>query len=141
MKGHQNKTSPCVTVIMPVFNTAPYLALAIESILNQTFSDFEFLIFDDSSTDNSLEIIKKYALIDDRIVYFHNDKNQGLVECLNQGIKISRGDYIARMDSDDISELYRLENQIAFLQENKEIGIVGGWIEIFPNFMNGFIVF
>lgn len=117
--------SPLVSVIMPVYNSERYLKEAIESILNQTFQDFEFLIFDDGSTDNSKEIIKEYVDKDDRIVPFFSEVNCGYVVHLNKGIELAKGEFIARMDSDDISLPTRFEKQISRLKEVGNIGIIG----------------
>ena len=92
---------PQVTVLMPVFNGEKYLAEAIESILNQTFKDFEFLIVDDGSEDRSAEIINSYK--DKRIKLLRNERNLGVSRSCNKGIKLAEGKYIARMDCDDIS--------------------------------------
>jgi glycosyltransferase involved in cell wall biosynthesis len=102
---------------MPVYNAQPFLDDAILSILNQSYSNFEFIIIDDKSTDNSLSIIKKYQKNDSRIkILKGNGKN--LVNALNQGIMKSKGKYIARMDSDDISQPKRLESQIKYIEKN-----------------------
>jgi len=114
-----------VTVLMSVYNGANYLSQAIESILNQTFPDFEFLIFNDASTDGSREIINSYAVKDSRIVLINNERNIGLTKSLNRGLKIARGKYIARQDADDFSEPERLEAQLRFLDDYPNIGIVG----------------
>ena len=106
---------PKLTVLMPVYNSAKYLRQAIDSILTQTFSDFEFLVFDDGSTDKSLEIISSYQ--DSRIHVFQSDKNYGHVFHLNRGLEMANGEYIARMDADDISHHERLEYQVKFLEE------------------------
>lgn len=98
---------------MSVRNGEGYLREAIDSILNQTFSDFEFLIIDDGSTDSSVDIICSYA--DSRIRLVRNGKNIGLTCSLNKGVKLARGEYIARMDDDDIALAYRLEKQVEFL--------------------------
>ncbi len=115
---------PAVTVIMPVYNTAIYLPQAIESILNQTFSDFELLIIDDASTDQSVDIIRQYK--DSRIHYIRNSENQGISETRNRGIDLARSEYIALMDSDDIAPSARLEKEVAFMNENRDIDVVGG---------------
>src|SRR5690606_25345296 len=111
-------SSPVISVVMPVYNSERYLAEAIESILNQTFADFEFLIFDDGSTDRSPEIIREYARKDARIIPQFSPINRGYVVHLNEGIRRSRGRYIARMDSDDVALSTRLELQAKFLSKN-----------------------
>jgi len=119
--------SPIISVVMSVYNGEKYLREAIDSILNQTFTNFEFIIVNDGSTDKSLEIIKSYA--DSRIVII-DQENTGLAKALNNGINIAKGKYIARMDADDISELNRLEVQFDYLEKNEDIGILGTWIEL-----------
>lgn len=120
-----------VSVLMPVYNTEEvFLKEAIESILNQTFQDFEFLIINDGSTNNAEEIILSYK--DERIKYIKNKQNLGLIKTLNKGLELAQGEYIARMDSDDISLLERFEKQVKFLDENSEIGILGAWFKYFP---------
>lgn len=119
------KSKPAVSVVMPVYNSVKYLAEAIESILNQTFSDFEFLIFDDGSTDGSAQIIKNYAAEDSRILAKYSSVNAGYVKHLNDGIVLARAPYLARMDSDDIALPRRLELQKEFLDRHPEIGVVG----------------
>src|SRR6266567_1474240 len=89
---------PIVSVLMPVYNGEKYLSVAIESILSQTFSDFEFLIVNDGSTDDSVEIIRDYAKKDSRIKLLNNEKEKGIVGALNTGIEKAAGSYIARMD-------------------------------------------
>jgi glycosyltransferase involved in cell wall biosynthesis len=117
------KTSPLVSVVMPVFNGGKYLSDAIISILNQTFTDFEFIIINDGSTDDSLETIQKFASNDNRIRVI-NRENKGLVFSLNQGISESKGKYIARMDADDLSNEKRFERQVYLLE--KEGGHICG---------------
>lgn len=114
-----------ISVIMSVYNSEKYLNEAIDSILNQTYKDFEFLIVDDCSKDNSLKILEEYSQKDSRIILIKNEGNLGLTKNLNKAIKMSKGDYIARMDADDISETKRFEKQIEFLEKNKGIDIVG----------------
>lgn len=123
--------NPLVSVVMPVYNAEKYVGEAIKSILNQSFTDFEFLIFNDGSKDKSSKIIKSY--VDKRIKYFEFNENYGLVKHLNEGIKISRGSYIARMDADDISIPTRFMNQINILNNNSEVGVCSGWIKTFGN--------
>lgn len=114
---------PLVSVLMSVYNGERYLREAIESILAQTFTDFEFLIINDGSTDGSLDIILSYT--DTRIRLIDNAENIGLTKSLNKGISLARGKYIARMDADDISLVERLEKQVRFLEVEKEYVIIG----------------
>jgi len=120
-----------ISVLMPVFNAEKYLNEAIESILTQTFRNFEFIIINDGSSDSSKDIILSY--LDSRIRYFENEKNIGLINTLNRGIDIASGKYIARMDADDISLPNRLECQFAFMEVNSEVGICGSWFETFSD--------
>ena len=115
--------SPNISVIMPVYNGEAFLVEAIESILNQTYLNFEFIISYDDSTDKSLEIINKYKSIDPRIIVLKGAK-RGLVKSLNDAIKISNGKYIARMDADDISLPKRFQKQLE-LMENENLDICG----------------
>jgi len=120
---------PYVTVLMSTYNSEKYLNEAIDSILNQTFKDFEFIIIDDGSTDRSLKILKSYK--DPRIRIVQNESNIGLAKSLNKGLKLAQGKYIARMDSDDISLPNRLKKQVAFMEANPEIGVCGTWSQTF----------
>ncbi len=122
--------NPKVSVLMPVFNGERYLPESIESILLQTYSDFEFNIINDGSTDRSLSIINDYAAKDSRIRVIDLSKNHGLVYCLNLGIKESRGDLIARMDADDISHADRLAKQVFFMFENPLVAVCGTCYQI-----------
>ncbi|HMM19582.1 MAG TPA: glycosyltransferase [Selenomonadales bacterium] len=126
-KLDQNR--PKVTVLMSVYNGEAFLREAVESILNQTFQDFEFLIINDASTDASRDIILSYN--DSRIRLIENEINLGLTKSLIKGIDLAKGDYIARMDCDDISLPIRLEKQIAFMEDNVNIGVCGTWAEVF----------
>ena len=116
---------PRVTVLMPVFNGARYLREAIESILNQTFTDFEFLIINDGSTDDSGAIISSYN--DPRIIIVSQSENLGLISCLNRGLELAKGEYIVRMDADDFCLPGRIERQVSFMAEHPEVGICGVW--------------
>lgn len=109
---------------MPVYNARRFVWEATDSILQQTFRDFEFLIFDDGSTDGSLRTLRDFASRDNRIRLFC-DKHRGLVTWLNSGIETARGEFYARMDADDVALPTRLERQVAFLQEHPEIVGVG----------------
>jgi glycosyltransferase involved in cell wall biosynthesis len=122
-------TPPLVSVIMPVFNAEKYLGQAVESILNQHYQQFEFLIIDDGSTDGSRKILDEYSRLDKRIHLIRQPGNQGLIAALNLGIDTARGKYIARMDADDISVLERFSKQVEYLELNPEVGILGGKIQ------------
>ena len=124
MKQKNNK--PAISVIMAAYNSEKYIAEAIESILNQTFKDFEFIIINDKSTDKTLDIIKKYTKKDKRIKLIKNGKNEGLTKSLNKGLRRAKGKYIARMDDDDISSHNRFMVQNNFLDKNKDIFLVAG---------------
>jgi glycosyltransferase involved in cell wall biosynthesis len=118
---------PQITVLMPVYNGEKYLREAIESILAQTFSNYEFLIINDGSADQSVNIITAYD--DPRIKLVHNDHNTGIVSALNKGLDLARGELIARMDSDDISRPERLFQQQNFMALHPDVGVCGTWIE------------
>ncbi len=115
--------TPKISVVMPAYNSGKYIAAAIESILAQTFGDFEFIIINDGSTDNTADVVRKYD--DARIVFVDNAENRGLVAVLNQGLDMARGEYIARMDSDDISYPTRFARQIAYMDANPDCGVLG----------------
>lgn len=127
-----------ISVVMPVYNAEKYLDEAIQSILTQTYNNFEFIIINDGSTDKSLEIIEKYKNQDKRIILISRE-NRGLIYSLNEGIEKANGTYIARMDGDDISLPKRFEEQIIFMEENSEIGVCGSWIEVFGKEINSTI--
>jgi glycosyltransferase involved in cell wall biosynthesis len=116
-----------LTVLMAVYNGEKYLKTAIESILCQDFKDFDFIIIDDGSLDNTHSIINQFN--DSRIKYFKNKKNIGLSASLNYGIELASSEFIARMDADDISLPNRLSKQIKFLEDHDEYGLVGSWIQ------------
>jgi len=122
---------PRITVIISVYNSEKYIKEAVDSILTQTFEDFEFIITDDSSTDSSLRILEEYAEQDNRIILIKNSVNLGLTKNLNTMINISQGKYIARMDADDISLPNRLEEQFSFMENNHEIGVCGAHSKTF----------
>jgi glycosyltransferase involved in cell wall biosynthesis len=121
---------PTVSVIMSVYNQETTIAEAIESVIAQTYTDWEFIIIDDCSADRSLEIVKWYARQQDRIRVFENEHNMGLAASLNKGIKAAQGKYIARMDGDDFSYRERLEKQVAFMRENPDVDILGTGAEL-----------
>jgi glycosyltransferase involved in cell wall biosynthesis len=113
---------------MPVYNAEKFLAEAIESILAQTFRDFEFLILDDGSSDRSVEIVKQFH--DPRIRFYQNEKNLGITPTLNKGISLAQTEFIARMDSDDISYPTRLEKQYAYMQQNPDCAMVSSLVRV-----------
>jgi len=126
-----SEKTPAISVIMSVYNSEQYLQESVDSILDQTFGDFEFIITDDCSSDGSFEIIKFYAKKDKRIKYFRNSENIGLTKSLNLMLDIAKGKYIARMDSDDISMPERFSKQFDFMENNLEIGVLGTNIRFF----------
>jgi glycosyltransferase involved in cell wall biosynthesis len=125
--------NPAVSIIMAVYNGEKYLSQAIESILEQTYPDFEFIIVDDSSTDETINICDKYDLQDPRIKLLKNQQNQGLTYSLNKAWKTSSGNYIARMDADDISLPNRLEIQVRYLENHPEVGLMGTFYQEIDN--------
>lgn len=119
---------PLVSVVLAVYNCSSYIKDAIDSVLSQTFLDFEFIIIDDGSNDGTEEILKTFT--DDSRILLLSQKNVGLTASLRKGIEISRGKYIARQDADDISLPKRLDTQISFLEENSDFGLVGTYVDI-----------
>jgi glycosyltransferase involved in cell wall biosynthesis len=119
---------PLVSVAMPVYNAEKYLRYSIESILNQTYANFELIMVNDASTDSSGEIILSYS--DPRIRYFENAENLGIVKTRNKCIEQARGKYIAVLDNDDIALPMRLEKQVEFLEANSGYGLCGSYYEI-----------
>lgn len=125
------KSSPPISVICSVYGQAHYLNHAIRSILNQSFKDFEFIIVDDHSQDNSIDVINQFK--DNRIILIKNNQRLGLTKNLNQALKIAKGKFIARIDADDIAYKNRLETQYIFLINNPEIAGCGCWAIIINN--------
>ena len=120
-----SEKAPAISVIMAVYNTEKYVAEAIESILCQTYRDFEFIIVDDASTDSSADIIEHFQETDNRIRIIRNECNSGLGISLQRGVKSARGQLIARMDADDISLVDRFEKQVNHLNNHPEIMVLG----------------
>ena len=120
---------PKISVVMPAYNAEKYIAETIDSILSQTFSDFEFIIINDASTDSTQEIIESYK--DQRIQLINNEQNQGVAKSLNIGLAAATGKYIARMDADDISLPQRFQIQFDFMEQHPDIDICGSWMETF----------
>ena len=133
---NQNK-KPLISVVMSTYNRSSkgeyLLSKAIESILNQTEKNFEFIIINDGSSDDTANILTEFQKKDSRIIILTNHGNKGLVYSLNRGLKISKGKYIARMDDDDFSLPERFQKQVAFLEKNKHITATG------CSFQNGVI--
>lgn len=121
------QTKPLISVLMPNYNGMPYLKEAVESVLKQTCKNFEFIIINDASTDGSWKYLK--SLKDKRIRLLKNNKNSGLAASLNTALKVTKGDYVARMDADDISLPKRFETQLKFLESHSDVGLCGTWAE------------
>lgn len=118
------KLKPLVSVIIPVYNAEKFIDEAIESVLNQTYTNFELILIEDASTDRTTEKLKKYK--DKRIHIYENEVNRGISYSTNKGITVSNGKYIALMDDDDVMEKERLFLEVEFLERNIHIDIVGG---------------
>jgi glycosyltransferase involved in cell wall biosynthesis len=114
---------PKISVVMPVFNGGGFLREAVDSVLTQSFDDFEFLIIDDGSTDDSLAILNEYS---DKRLRIISQENRGVIESLNRGIQSATGEYIARMDADDRCELNRFALQVRYLDAHPDIALIGG---------------
>jgi glycosyltransferase involved in cell wall biosynthesis len=123
-------TAPRVSVVMPVYNAEAYLAEAVESVLAQTFKDFELLAVDDASTDRSPELLAFYARKDPRVRVLRNPQNLMISRTLNAGLNQAQGEYLARMDADDVSLPDRLAKQVAYLDAHPRAGVVGGTMVI-----------
>jgi len=129
VSGVPQQEGPLISVILPVFNAAPYVAEAIQSILAQTCENFELLIVDDASDDESGSIIRLFS--DSRIVRLDNEVNRGLSFSLNRGMRHARGVFLARMDADDISLPDRFARQVDYLQKHPDVAVCGSWMETF----------
>ena len=130
-KKYYKPENPKVSILMAAYNTEDYIAEAIESILNQTYPDFELIIIDDNSTDNTKKIINKYKKEDFRIRYSENMYRKGVAGAINTGLDLAKGKYITRMDSDDISVPKRLERQVSFLENNDKYDICSANLSAF----------
>jgi glycosyltransferase involved in cell wall biosynthesis len=120
--------TPVISVVIPAYNCAGFLRESMDSLLGQTFSDFEVIIINDGSTDNTADIIRSYK--DDRIIYTENGRNEGLAFTLNRGIDMARGRYIARMDGDDTCLPQRFQQQLNFFDAHPHTQILATWIEL-----------
>jgi glycosyltransferase involved in cell wall biosynthesis len=121
---------PKVSVIMAVYNGEPYLAAAVEGMLHQTYRDFEFVIVDDASTDGSAQSLRGYAAADPRVLLMENTTNRGVVASRNRGVEAARGFYIAWHDADDYSAPTRLQEQVEFLDQHTEVGLLGTLVQV-----------
>lgn len=117
---------PLVSVVMPVYNAGEFLPEAIKSILLQTYSNFEFIIADDASEDSSWQIIQNFALKYKKIMIYRNPQNLGVSETVKKAISLAKGDFLCRMDADDITLPQRIEKQVDYLLNHKETVAVGG---------------
>lgn len=113
------------SVLLPVYNAAPFIVQAVNSILEQSFRDFELLLFDDGSTDETLQILESFK--DPRIRIYSSSENLGYLHHLNRGIEMAQGEYILRMDADDVAHPRRFEKQVAFMDAHPAIGLCGTW--------------
>lgn len=129
------KENPMISVIMGIYNCETTVSDAIKSVLNQTYQDFEFIICDDGSSDNTYALAERFAHdYGDKIVLIKNDENKGLNFTLNHCLKYARGKYIARMDGDDLSLPERFEREIDFLEKHLDIAILGAELRVFDDF-------
>lgn len=126
--GTDVKATPTVSVVMPTYNAAAFLAQAVQSVLGQTFSDFELIVLDDGSTDATVEVMDSFK--DPRIHYVRHKKNRGLVAMLNEGLELARGRFIARFDADDVMRDDRLERQVRFLDSYPGITVVAAFVDL-----------
>ena len=126
-------SNPLVTIAIPIYNAKDYLGYAIQSVINQSYQNWELLLMEDGSTDGSDAIAKSYSLIDKRIKYIADDVNRGLISRLNQSISMAKGKYYARMDADDIMVVSRIAEQVKFLETNPEIDVLGASIMTIDN--------
>ena len=121
--------STTVSVIMPAYNAGAYIGEAIQSILCQTFSNIEFIIVDDTSTDQTANVIHQFN--DRRICYHRNERNVGVAATLNKAISMSHGDYLARMDADDVADVDRIRKQVMFLEQHPQVGVCGTGVYLY----------
>lgn len=136
MRNSYVHLQPAISVLMPAYNAQKYIAAAIDSILEQTFADFEFIIIDDGSSDKTASIIEEYAKKDDRIVFLQNSQNLKISQALNQGLEIAKGKFVCRMDADDWSYPERLRVQMDFMKAYPNVVICGADIEVCDQNLN-----
>lgn len=122
-----------VSILLPAYNAALYLRDSLDSIIRQTFKDFEVLLIDDGSTDDTFKIANEYFNVDKRIKYYKNKENLGLIKTLNKGLTLAQGEYIVRMDADDIMTDNRLNKQVKYMDSNPQCFVCGGQIKYIGN--------
>lgn len=120
------RSAPAISVLMGVYNDAAVVGEAIDSLLRQTFADFELLVCDDGSIDGTLSILDAYRELDPRVIVLHNTSNLGLAATLNRCLDVARAPLVARMDSDDVAVENRFEIQVGYLRQHPEVSVVGG---------------
>ncbi len=118
--------NPKISVIMPAYNAEKYIAESIESVLAQTYNDFELLVVIDRSNDDTEKIVEKYAVKDERVRLIQNTKEKSVAGAINTGLEKARGEYIARADADDINRPYRFEKQLQYLKTHPDVALLGG---------------
>ena len=123
-----NQITPQVSVVMPVYNREKYVADAVNSILKQCYTNFEFIIIDDGSTDSTFDILKSFG--DKRIKLIRKNKNRGNYSARNEGMELATGKYICVMDSDDIALPNRINRQFEFMEQHKQFGICGSFAKV-----------
>ena len=128
--------NPKVSVVIPIYNAEKYIGEAIEGILNQTYKDFELILVNDCSTDNTLEIMKEYAKKDERIRILTNEKNLKVSKTANRGIQEAKGEYIVKQDADDWSYPYRIEKQVEYMESHPQVVLSSGNMEMCDKDMN-----
>lgn len=124
---HQTK----ISILLPVYNGADFLQIAVESILKQTYNHWELIIIDDGSTDSTFEILSQFR--DPRIHVYQNQSNIGITKTLNRALKLAKGDFIARLDADDIAHPNRLSEQLSYLAGHPQVALVGSWADVLPS--------
>lgn len=128
--------SPKASVIIPSYNSANYIKVAIESVIGQTFKDWELIIVDDCSSDDTIKIVKEFLKKDKRVKLSTSNKNIGPHKNMNRGLDLCKGEYIVKLDADDYMYSHRIEKQVNFLDENKDVGVLGGAIEVCDENLN-----
>lgn len=128
-----SKYMPVITVILPCYNAAAFIEETLNSVLNQTFDDFECLVIDDASTDQTCALVERIAAQDARVKLFRKEQNTGYTESLNMGLSLARGWYVARMDADDICMPQRFEKQVAFMETNPGCVMCGSAYRLMHN--------